>query len=51
MRRFDISCLYLLFDGEQHRLCGAHNIKRAHAELYLYASFLTGEPVEFRVPA
>jgi dipeptidyl aminopeptidase/acylaminoacyl peptidase len=50
LRRRGIPCLYLLFDGEQHGFRRADNIKRAlDAELYFYAQFLTGAPLEFRV--
>ncbi|HTV45471.1 MAG TPA: S9 family peptidase [Stellaceae bacterium] len=48
LRRRQIPSLYLLFDGEQHGFRRAGNIKRAlDAELYFYATFLTGERLEF----
>jgi dipeptidyl aminopeptidase/acylaminoacyl peptidase len=51
LRRRQIPSLYLLFDGEQHGFRRADNIKRAlDAELYFYATFLTDQRVEFRVP-
>ena len=44
--------LFLLFDGEQHGFRRAENIKRAlDAELYFYATFLTGERLAFPVAA
>ncbi len=50
LRRRQIPSLYLLFDGEQHGFRRADNIKRAlDAELYFYATFLTGERLGFRV--
>jgi dienelactone hydrolase len=49
LRRRRIPSLYLLFDGEQHGFRQADNIKRAlDAELYFYATFLTGQRLEFR---
>jgi dienelactone hydrolase len=52
LRRRGIPCLYLLFDGEQHGFRRAENIKRTlDAELYFYAAFLTGAPLEFRASA
>jgi len=49
LRRRHIPCLYLLFAGEQHGFRRADNIKRAlDAELYFYATFLTGQRLEFR---
>jgi dipeptidyl aminopeptidase/acylaminoacyl peptidase len=49
LRRRGIPCLYLLFDGEQHGFRRADNIKRAlDAELYFFATFLSGQPLEFR---
>jgi dipeptidyl aminopeptidase/acylaminoacyl peptidase len=49
LRRRNIPCLYLLFDGEQHGFRRADNIKRAlDAELYFFAAFLSGEPLAFR---
>jgi dipeptidyl aminopeptidase/acylaminoacyl peptidase len=51
LRRRHIPFLYLLFDGEQHGFRRAENIKRAlDAELYFYATFLTDQKLEFRVP-
>jgi dipeptidyl aminopeptidase/acylaminoacyl peptidase len=51
LRRRQIPSLYLLFDGEQHGFRRADNIKRAlDAELYFYATFLTDQRLEFRVP-
>ena len=51
LRRRRIPSLYLLFDGEQHGFRRADNIKRAlDAELYFYATFLTAQRLEFRVP-
>ncbi len=48
LRQRHIPFLYLLFDGEQHGFRRADNIKRAlDAELYFYATFLTGERLEF----
>jgi dipeptidyl aminopeptidase/acylaminoacyl peptidase len=48
LRRRGIPSLYLLFDGEQHGFRRADNIKRAlDAELYFYATFLTGRRLEF----
>ena len=48
LRRRGIPSLYLLFDGEQHGFRRADNIKRAlDAELYFYATFLTGQRLEF----
>jgi dipeptidyl aminopeptidase/acylaminoacyl peptidase len=48
LRRRQIPFLYLLFDGEQHGFRRADNIKRAFdAELYFYASFLTGQRLNF----
>jgi dipeptidyl aminopeptidase/acylaminoacyl peptidase len=50
LRRQHVPFLYLLFDGEQHGFRRADNIKRAlDAELYFYATFLTGHRLEFRV--
>ncbi|HEY1300148.1 MAG TPA: prolyl oligopeptidase family serine peptidase, partial [Stellaceae bacterium] len=50
LRRRGIPSLYLLFDGEQHGFRRADNIKRAlDAELYFYATFLTGARLEFPV--
>lgn len=50
LRRRGIASLYLLFDGEQHGFRRADNIKRAlDAELYFYATFLTGTRLGFRV--
>lgn len=50
LRRRGIPSLYLLFDGEQHGFRRADNIKRAlDAELYFYATFLTGSRLGFRV--
>jgi dipeptidyl aminopeptidase/acylaminoacyl peptidase len=52
LRRQGIPFLYLLFDGEQHGFRRAENIKRSlDAELYFYATFLTGQRVEFSVPS
>ena len=52
LRRRQIPSLYLLFDGEQHGFRRADNIKRAlDAELYFYATFLTGQRLGFRLPA
>jgi dipeptidyl aminopeptidase/acylaminoacyl peptidase len=52
LRRRQIPSLYLLFDGEQHGFRRADNIKRAlDAELYFYATFLTDQRLEFRVPS
>jgi dipeptidyl aminopeptidase/acylaminoacyl peptidase len=52
LRRRQIPSLYLLFDGEQHGFRRADNIKRAlDAELYFYATFLTGQRLEFGVSA
>jgi dipeptidyl aminopeptidase/acylaminoacyl peptidase len=52
LRRRQIPSLYLLFDGEQHGFRRADNIKRAlDAELYFYATFLTDQRLEFRIPA
>jgi dipeptidyl aminopeptidase/acylaminoacyl peptidase len=52
LRRRGIPCLYLLFDGEQHGFRRSDNIKRAlDAELYFYATFLTGQLLEFRTPS
>ncbi len=52
LRRRQIPSLYLLFDGEQHGFRRADNIKRAlDAELYFYATFLSGERLGFRTPA
>ncbi len=49
LRRRQIPSLYLLFDGEQHGFRRADNIKRAlDAELYFYATFLTGARLQFR---
>ena len=40
------------FDGEQHGFRRADNIKRAlDAELYFFAAFLSGQPLEFRASA
>jgi len=51
LRRRQIPSLYLLFDGEQHGFRRADNIKRAlDAELYFYATFLTDQRLEFRIP-
>ncbi len=51
LRRRQIPSLYLLFDGEQHGFRRADNIKRAlDAELYFFATFLSGERLEFRGP-
>jgi dipeptidyl aminopeptidase/acylaminoacyl peptidase len=48
LRRRGIPCLYLLFDGEQHGFRRADTIKRAlDAELYFFAAFLSGQPLEF----
>jgi dipeptidyl aminopeptidase/acylaminoacyl peptidase len=52
LRRRQIPSLYLLFDGEQHGFRRTDNIKRAlDAELYFYATFLTGQRLGFRVSA
>ena len=52
LRRRGIPSLYLLFDGEQHGFRRADNIKRAlDAELYFYATFLTGARLGFRTSA
>jgi dipeptidyl aminopeptidase/acylaminoacyl peptidase len=49
LRQRRIPSLYLLFDGEQHGFRLADNIKRAlDAELYFYATFLTGQRLGFR---
>jgi dipeptidyl aminopeptidase/acylaminoacyl peptidase len=51
LRRRQVPSLYLLFDGEQHGFRRADNIKRAlDAELYFYATFLTGNRLEFGIP-
>ncbi|HEY3912236.1 MAG TPA: prolyl oligopeptidase family serine peptidase [Stellaceae bacterium] len=51
LRERQIPSLYLLFDGEQHGFRRADNIKRAlDAELYFYATFLTDQRLEFRIP-
>jgi dienelactone hydrolase len=48
LRRRGIPCLYMLFDGEQHGFRRAETIRRAlDAELYFYAAFLSGAPLEF----
>jgi dipeptidyl aminopeptidase/acylaminoacyl peptidase len=51
LRRRGIPCLYILFDGEQHGFRRAETIKRAlDAELYFYAAFLSGAPLQFAAP-
>jgi dipeptidyl aminopeptidase/acylaminoacyl peptidase len=51
LRRRGIPCLYMLFDGEQHGFRRAETIKRAlDAELYFYATFLSGAPLLFAAP-
>ncbi len=51
LRERKIPSLYLLFDGEQHGFRRADNIKRAlDAELYFYATFLSDQRLEFRIP-
>jgi dipeptidyl aminopeptidase/acylaminoacyl peptidase len=48
LRRRGIPCLYMLFDGEQHGFRRAETIRRAlDAELYFYATFLSGAPLLF----
>jgi dipeptidyl aminopeptidase/acylaminoacyl peptidase len=52
LRKRGTPFLFLLFDGEQHGFRRAENIKRAlDAELYFYATFLTGERLAFPVAA
>ena len=52
LRQQRIPFLYLLFDGEQHGFRRADNIKRAlDAELYFYATFLTGQRLGFLAAA